>query len=246
MARHAARVARSLAAAPRADAFAAQLAMARTAAAGKSKVFPVTEQRAIAAAAIAAASDVDNSAPGMARRVKESMQYQRAVAIAVLAHTLAIAVDGGDPPYGLGEVIVGVYIGANTFFTIDFVLGYVAAVRRFEHVMQPDVAAEAILVICGLVGLWKASTGLSAVPAARILRLAARNPGLAALMRRALAGGRALAQLALVLGLFCAAAATAGMYVVGTEQLEGSRADFKTAGVAVLTSFQLVTGDNWR
>ena len=243
-ARDAARAARAaLATVTRADAFANRLAAARHGAAlavDRGKVHPDPDP--------AATTVADNSAPGIARRIRGSEQYRRAVALAVVAHTLAIAADGGeDPgPAWLSEAVAAVYIAVNSFFCMDFALGYVAAVRRLEHVLQPATAAEAILVACGLAGLRWGSPALSAVPSARILRLAARNPALAALMRRALVGGRALAQLALVLGLACAAMATAGMYVVGEGQLEGTRAGFSSAADAVLTSFQLSTGDGWR
>ena len=236
------------AAANRADPVAGKLAAERTGGGGHGRVHPNVQPSGgtgPAAAALAAAA-ADQSAHGAARRVQNSLLYRRGVALLIVLHTAAIAADAGEPPASLRVGIAAVYVVANGLFCADYLISYLGTVRRLDFVIQPSSLAEVVLLACGLAGLWRGSVSLSAVPAARVLRLASRVPALAVLMHRALSGGPALAQLSLVAGVACAAAATAGRYIVGAGQLGESRAGYGTMLDALLTTFQLLTGDGWR
>lgn len=232
----------------RADPVALKLAAERASGGRHGRVHPhqLSFGAARSAAAVLEAAAADQSAHGAARRIQNSLLYRRGVALLIILHAVAIAADSGEPQTSLQAGIATVNVVANGLFCADYVMSYLSTVRRLDFVLQPSSLSELVLLACGLAGLWRGSVSLSAVPAARVLRLAARVPALAVLMQSALSGSFALAQLALVAAVACAAAGTAGRYIVGGGVLGISRAGYGTMLDALLTSFQLLTGDGWR
>jgi hypothetical protein len=187
----------------------------------------------------------DSSLHALAVYVQGTRYYRRGVLLTIAVHVAAIAADGDESPEAVRAAALIVRAVANGLFCGEFAVGYLAAVRKLPHLTSLSSLAEFGMTLCGVAGSLGGPAVLGAIPAARLLRLAAQNSVILELLKQAGAGAWALAQLLLVSCVVFAVVGTAGRGIF--TQGEGAvELGFGSLTDALLTSFQLLTGDGWR
>lgn len=179
-----------------------------------------------------------------ARKVLKHRRYPDAVACLILAHCLAMACDQHDAPQSWRDYAQYAYIVANIGFGGEII------VRLFAFTGHPGFFSsrlnvfEAVMLFLGVVGLVLQMPLLKLLPALRLYRLMQYLPTLEHLLILAIGSLAAIGNLFVFVLIVMMAVTITGRYVFG-QSMSFTRSNFDTFSEALITVFQLFTGDSW-
>lgn len=167
------------------------------------------------------------------------------MSVTILLHATAMASD----QYNASDLwqLYSIYMSmaCNLVFTVETMVRFVAA-GSVQNFWQSGFARfELALVICGVSGIVTGTKLLLLIPSARIFRLCFYFPTLSSLLLSAVASINATLNLVLFIGIVALCFGVTGRYLFRTFMDDITRSNFGTFGQAMLTIFQLLTGDNW-
>lgn len=137
------------------------------------------------------------------------------------------------------------YYLCNAIFIIDLLIIFLSCDGVGDFWEPAKNRLEIFLCAVGLAGLATGTKFLLLLPAVRLYYLMRYFPTLQALLLSAISSTTAILNLVLFISIVALCFAVAGRYVF-TDQMSGlTRSNFSTFPNALLTIFQLLTGDSW-
>lgn len=174
-----------------------------------------------------------------------SARFHHFMSLSILAHALAMASDQYNAPETWKQYAEYTYIACNMIFLVETILRFLASDGVGDFWQSKFNKFELAMVMSGIIGLITKSPLLLLIPALRLYRLMSYFPTLEALLLSAVASVRAILNLCLFILIVALCFAVTGRYVFGKLMDDLTRSNFGTFQSAMLTIFQLLTGDSW-
>jgi hypothetical protein len=179
-----------------------------------------------------------------AERIMSDPRFAHAISFVIVTHVVAMAVDcqnsGGSP-----LPIRVIYMLINVVFAFEWLIQCMGGIGLSLSGSSASFL-EFLFLLCGVCGLILDSKPLVLVPVFRLFRLTMYFPTLHALLQSFVSSWRVFVQLLMFTILNFFAFAVLGRYLFRDKLNPLTRSHFGDLGQALLTSFQLFIGDQWR
>ena len=173
-------------------------------------------------------------------------RFRHAVSLTIVAHVTAMSLDVASTPEQTRAALVYVYYAANCVFACEVLLRFAASGGSKAFFQDNFHLLEISLVVCGLIGSFARLQTLVVLPSVRLLRLCSYVPTLKDLLDDCLQSQRAFLNLLLFMSLVGLCFAVTGRYIFRGNMGSFGGSNFDSLDQAILTIFQLFTGDQWR
>jgi hypothetical protein len=172
--------------------------------------------------------------------------FRHFISAVILIHTLAMASDTDEETELPRPMIIWIYYFANAAFACEILLHYLAADCSLTFFKTGFYLLEVFLVCCGVAGLVTGNRILLLLPSIRVLRLCKYSSTLQDLLEDCVATQHSFISLMGFVAVVGFCFAVVGRYIFRNEMDPISRSNFGDLKQAMLTIFQLFTGDQWR
>ena len=183
---------------------------------------------------------------GWAKSLLEDNRLRHFISFIILVHAGAMSADANESPTAVDPIVNAVFVAATAVFGAELLLRFTAEGGSKNFFSSSFNTLESSLVIFGVVGLITGNQLFSLLPAIRLFRLCQYWPTLQDLLMDTIDTIGAFLNLLLFVGLVCMCFAVAGRYIFRNEMDSITRSNFGTLSQALLTTFQIFTGDQWR
>ena len=160
----------------------------------------------------------------------------------------------------LQSAVTMAYVQDQQMFQIPYLLALMLASAAFIFELALRLGADGILpfvrnsfnwfegamVLCGIAGLRLSSTALGLITILRLYRLMSFFPAMNGLLLNLLSTRQTFLQLVMFAGLSLLSFAVLGRYIFRGSVGQLIPSNFDNLGQALLTTFQMFTGDQWR
>ena len=177
------------------------------------------------------------------QKILTSPYYRLFASLCILGHCIALAGNQDDVPEEFKTFVKVADILFNAVFAVELLLRLLAAGFLPQlFIESKSNVFETILVICGIMGVYRDNRALSAVPSARLFRLMKYTPTLDNL--KELTMSLPVASIIAFIFICMLCFAITGQHFLGFR-MPDTRSNFDSFPEAVLTTFQLFCGDGW-
>ena len=183
---------------------------------------------------------------GWAKSMLQDDRLRHFLTFAILLHVTAMSADANESPTVIDPVVHGMYVAATVIFASELLLRFTAEGGSKNFFGSAFNLLETTLVLFGVVGLVTQIQLFSLLPSIRLFRLCQYWPTLQDLLMDTIDTIGAFLNLLFFVGLVCICFAVAGRYIFRNEMDGITRSNFGTLSQALLTIFQIFTGDQWR
>jgi len=173
-----------------------------------------------------------------------SKWFFRAKSIVILMHIFGMATDSREYP-DLQVLSIYFHIVCNVLFLGLTVLTVVANASLSTWFSNSANRFELFLVLSGFIGIAVGSEVLLILPALRVYMLMLTFPTTETLLISAVATIRAFADLLVFFFILMSVFAIISRYMFGQLLVDTTRSNYSTYPRAMLTLFQVFTGDSW-
>eukprot|EP00961_Rhodomonas_salina_P260007 3513783-Rhodomonas_salina.1 len=174
-----------------------------------------------------------------------SKHFINFMSVVIVVHCLAMGADQYNAPKVWNDYATITYVVANVLFLCELLVRFLAfgGLKHFWAVNTNQ--SELLITLLGILGLILNSPFMIRIPALRLYRLMRYIPTLQALLFSAVASTRAILNLVIFIAVVAVCFAVAGRYVFQDKMDSITRSNFGSFADAMLTVFQLMTGDSW-
>ena len=173
-------------------------------------------------------------------------EFQSLVSGTIVLHALAMTTDTDEESWLPRYILWLIYYTATSIFAGEWLLCFAADGASADIVSKRFRALEAILLSCGIAGLMTENRVLNLLPSIRVMRLCKYSATLQDLLKDCIETQRSFLILIVFITVVGLCFAVVGRYIFRGEMDSITRSNFGCLSRAMLTIFQLFTGDSWR
>ena len=191
-------------------------------------------------------SEVPSLISNLAGALVRQKRFELLISATIAVHTLAMSTDTDEASWLPRDVLLIIYFVSTAVLAVEWLLRCTAESASVAFFVNPFHALEALLICCGAAGLLTGSRILTLLPSIRVLRLCKYSATLQDLLEDCVETQRSFLYLILFMTLVGLCFAVVGRYVFRADMDSITRFNFGSLDRAILTIFQLFTGDSWR
>jgi hypothetical protein len=188
---------------------------------------------------------IDEILSGWAEKVLDYPRYNYAVSFCIVGHSFAMMCDQYDAPPTWRSYSQWSYIVFNGLFFVDLSIRVFAAGDFNTFFEKNKNTFEFLLVMTSMIGLAANAKFLILMASLRVYHLMRYLPTLNNLLILAIGSLKPLSNLMVFILTSSLAVAVTGRYVFGDSMDSITRSNFGSFFEAMITVFQLLTGDSW-
>ena len=183
---------------------------------------------------------------GWANSILQDNRVKHFMSLTILCHTTTLTADADETQTFLDQFSPIINIVATAIFASELLLRFTAEGGSKQFFATSFNALEIVLLVFGVIGIVTGNQIFALLPSIRLFRLCQYWPTLQDLLMDTIDTIGAFLNLLLFVGLVCICFAVAGRYIFRSEMDDITRSNFGTLSQAILTMFQIFTGDQWR